>query len=185
MGNGKLQPLVISAIGVASVIVGALLGHFLSLKEKRVSLLDDARRQAYVTFLEIREKPAELTSVEADKGNIEVEAVRAESEGDKKKAKGLRVRVGELEKKRAALQEKWVVKSRVAANDIAIYGDSRVVRSLANFYRQAHPSTQPCTKEWVLDVQIYQDMRRSLMPEEESVSDKDLAELILGCIAPN
>jgi ATP-dependent Clp protease ATP-binding subunit ClpA len=182
MSNGKLQPLVVAAIGVAGVIVGALLGHFLSLKEKRVSLLDDARRQAYVAFFDSREEPAELSSAEDDKKNTEDEAVKAEKDGDKNKAKELRVRVGELEKKRALLQAQWYVKNKVAINNVAIYGDSRVVRSLAEFFRQRHPRG-PCYEQWVQDVQIYQDMRRSLMPEEESVSDKDLAELVLECTA--
>jgi hypothetical protein len=60
MSNGKLEPLAVSAIGVASVIVGALVGHSLKLREDRVSLLEDARRQAYVDFLSM---PVEYSPV--------------------------------------------------------------------------------------------------------------------------
>jgi len=38
--DGKLQPWAVSIFGVLTVIIGALLGYWLSVKEKRAALLD-------------------------------------------------------------------------------------------------------------------------------------------------
>ncbi len=179
--NGKLQVLIVPSIGVVSVIIGALLGNFLSIKEKRVSLLEEARRQAYVEFLEERELGPQLDYLKADKTNAEAELAKAAKKRAQAKVKELRARCSTLQKKIDILDEQWHTKCKATLNKIAIYGDSRVIQALVKFYRKTWPSEKQCGEDWVLDVSVYQNMRRSLMPKAEPVTDIDLAELVLEC----
>jgi hypothetical protein len=182
MSNGKLEPLAVSAIGVASVIVGALLGHSLKLREDRVSLLEDARRQAYVDFLNTRQGEMEFNQARDDERNALAKAVEAEKNGDKKIAEGWRFQLDEIRKTIVDAQH-WDLENTSALNRIAIFGDSRAVRSLASYYRKMFGpqlSNSPCHERWKLEVQMYEDMRLGL-PEAEPASPKDLALLVLKC----
>jgi hypothetical protein len=180
--KNKLQVLIVPSIGVISAIIGALLGYFLSLQEKRVSLLEEARRQAYVDYLEQREWGIQLAYLNNVRENIEVELAKAEKNRDQKKVEDLRARSSMLQTKIDSLDEQWKTKGKSTLNKIAIYGDSKVIEALLKFFRKAWPSETQCGKNWMLDVSVYQNMRRSLMPKEELVTDIDLAELVLNCV---
>jgi len=168
--DGKLQPWAVSIFGVLTVIIGALLGYWLSVKEKRAALLDDAQREAYLQVLDQIEEPVELELLEADKKTTESEAVESEKGGDAKKSKQLRAR--------------WVRSWKVAVNKLAIYGDSAVVKALAEYDRRENRHPDLCSKNWKLDVELYQKMRRSLMPKNQGVSDEDMADLVMLCTPP-
>jgi len=183
MSEGKLQPWAVAVFGVVTVVIGALLNHFSSVSEKRTSLLDDARRQAYVKVLDQIEEPVGVTTTRAEKDKAAKEAVEAEKSGETQEAQELRKRVDELDAKYTAAYAQWVRDWKVAVNQVAIYGDSGVVGALAEFDRREHRHPDSCGTEWKRDVQLYQKMRRSLMPDEEAVSDRDLADLVMMCTA--
>jgi len=183
MSEGKLRPWAVSVFGVVTVVIGALLNHFLSVSEKRTSLLDDARREAYVKVLDEIEEPANVTTAKADKEKADKEAAEAEKSGAIQKAQELRKRADELDAKYNGLDAQWVRAWKVAVNQLAVYGDSGVIRALADFDRRNHRHPESCGTEWKRDVQLYQEMRGSLLPNGQGASDKDLADLIMMCTA--
>ena len=156
MSENKHQPYLVAGIGIIGVLLGSIVGHYFSLSQEKQSLLEEARRQGYIEFLESQQLYAEFK-----------EANRL---GNDEKADRFR--------------EQWHLKQQGAINKIATYGDTNVVKALADFYRKYHP-VDKCKENWQDDIEIYQNMRQSLLGEDDPASDHDLAELILKCSTNN
>lgn len=168
--NGKMLAALIGAIG--GLVVGAVTttaSHYLGLEATRQEFLQEARREAYVDWLNARLfglqaeqmlKAAQVKELDAK----EREAAEAEAE---------------------SLKEKFRLEGRQALSRIAVYGDRRVVGALAAWLR-AFEYRKPCTfSRWTQDIKVYQSMRAAQFPKEDRVSDGDLSVMLFGCTEPN
>jgi hypothetical protein len=77
------------------------------------------------------------------------------------------------------LPDKWELEKGMATNKLAVFGESAVVRALAEHWRQTQPTT--CGNDWKENLAFFRVMREHAMPEEPRLSDEDLAELVLRC----
>jgi len=153
-------------IGAIGGLVGgaliALMSHFLGLEASRQELLQTARRNAYVLWLEVR-----TLSRQADK---------LEHQGKSDEA--------------AELKREFHRKGREVMGKIATYGGHKVVEAIAAWYR-THTSLKPCAcsssqakQTLMAEINAQQAMRGDLMPEEDPISDADMALLLLQCELP-
>ena len=153
----RLQAALIGALGgLIGGSVSAAASHFFGLEATRQELLQTARRNAYVDWLEVRQLGVRADELRKEKS---VEADRVKNEFD--------------------------LKGRQVLGRIGVYGDENVVRAVATWVR-SFEETKPCTtKGWKDDIAVYQSMRSNLITEgEQAVSDTDLSVVIFGCAEP-
>jgi hypothetical protein len=153
-------------IGAIGGLVGgaliALMGHFLGLEATRQELLQTARRDAYVDWLEIRTLSREVDELK-DRGKSG-ETYNVERNYDRE--------------------------GREAMGKIATYGGQKVVKAIAMWYR-ASGVLDPCPysssqdkQALMAEINAQQAMRGDMIPEEDPVSDADIAVLLLQCELP-
>jgi len=155
--------ILVALIGLVGALVGGVitagLNYYFGLASSRHGLLQDARRATYSQWLEVRTLSRQVDELRT-KGN-HVDADKIEREYDKK--------------------------GREVMGKIATYGGQKVVKSVAQMYR-TDPRLKPCTyssshdkEALAAEISAQQVMRRELVPEEDAVSDADMAVLLLQC----
>ena len=156
--NVKIQVVLIGTLGgLVGGGVTTVASHFFGLEASRQELLQTARRNAYVEWLEVR-----LLGVQAD----DLREENREEEAD-------------------SVREEFDLKGRQVLGRIAVYGDQNVVRAVATWVRTFEEKIEPCTfQQWAEDIAVYQKMRGSLIPEEQAVSDTDLSVILFQCSEP-
>lgn len=165
-------PVLAALIGALGGLVGGgvttVADHFFGLEASRQELLQEARRNAYVEWLNVR-------TLFRHSGKLRV--VGKHVEADK-------------------VFREFELKGREVMGKIAAYGGQDVVKSVARWYR-ADGRLRPCTsssleeeqalgKEQALaaEINVHQAMRGDLMPKEQPVSDADMSVLLLQCDMP-
>ena len=154
--DAKIQVALIGALGGlvgGGVTVAA--SHYFGLEATRQELLQSARRDAYVEWLQVRELGR----------------------------KASRLRETNPEEADSLLNEYQLKGSQVFGR-IAVYGDRIVVETVATWMRNFEypPCTDLA---WEEEIAIYRSMRGSLLSEEQSVDDDDLSMILHGCSQPN
>ena len=153
-------PVLVAVIGALGGLVGggvtSVADYFFGLQAKRQELLQEARRNAYVDWLSVRTLSREVDQLESERRKAEADA----------------------------LLKKYDREGRAAMGKIATYGGSGVVRSAAKWYR-TDATTIPCDdsspRKLKAEIDLHQAMRSDLLPQEERVSDADMALLLLQC----
>ncbi len=156
--TGKLQgTLVTAGIGAIGGLVAVLLGHVMGLSAERQELLEQARRDAYVEWAEVRELHTLVDHLRAVGKSAPADSVMT----------------------------LFNVGAQKVGNRIAIYGEKQVVEALSAYFSQIYSATPACPESWQKDVAIYRGMRHSLLGTREAVNDSILAFLVLRCVAPS
>jgi len=156
--NINIQAALIGLLaGLIGGTVTAAASHFFGLEASRQELLQTASVSAYIDWLDIRQ-----LAVQADR-------LREEN-------------IAEA----AQLDKEYDLKAKQVFGRIGVYGDQAVVRAVATWAR-SFKHTKSCVgpmQRWKPDINIYQSMRSSLIPDEQAVSDTDLSIVIFGCSEP-
>lgn len=152
----KIQAALIALIGgLVGGGVTAAVTHIFGLEASRQELLQTARRNAYVDWLQARQ-----LGVRAERLR-EVDSAEAER-----------------------LDMLYALEGWQTLGRIGVYGDPEVVKAVAAWIR-TNEGSGPCTNPaWEQDISVYQSMRASLMQEERAISDTDLSDVIFGCSEP-
>ena len=168
--------LIAAAGGLLGGIVVAFVNHFFSVEADRQELLQSARRDAYVAWLEAR-------PLSRDADDLEVRSEKAREAGDEQYADAL---WKQAEQKRLLFESS----GRKALSTIATYGGKEVVRAVAEWY-DVDGTLKPCVEDYkgeqdpnykvlVVGVAVQQAMRNDLIPDE-AVSDNEMAVLQEQC----
>ena len=149
--NWRLS-LAVSAIGVLGVLAGGTVQHLFSIDRERSKLFEEREREAYASLLTALEKER-LSRAEAEAGR-EASALRLKMDYD--------------------------IEAAAAVRRIAVYGDQRVVMSLATWYEQSPPRLPVCDRNALALVNAAKAMRDASRPDE-SISVAALAPLVQSC----
>jgi hypothetical protein len=142
----------LSAVGVVGALLGSVLGYSLDLHRERRSAFEQRQNEAYIAFLNAFD---EFRVAEAEK-----------AAGHEKEA--------------ADLDRKYELEAGAAVRKIAIYGDKRVVKALAGWYRM-DPRLYPCDKQSTNELATWEAMRESLWGGERNVSPSDFTAVAGHC----
>ncbi len=164
-------PILAALIGAIGGLVGGgvttAADYYFGLEASRQERLQEARRNAYVQWLEVRTLSGQVDELKAMEKHVEAKKLE-----------------------RMKLERKFDSKGREVMGKIATYGGQNVVESVARWYR-ADGKLRPCTysslqnkKVLTTEIKAHQAMRGDLMPDEELVSDADMAALLLQCDMP-
>jgi len=158
-------PILVALIGVIGGLIGGgmttVANYVFKLEEKRHERLLKDRSDVYVKWLEVR-----TLSRQADELN---------ARGDKVKAK--------------VVDDEYERRGREVMGKIANYGGTRVVNSIADWYR-ADIKMPICDedkadhKALFAEIKVHQAMRGDLISDEDQVSDENMAILLLQCYLP-
>jgi len=81
-------------------------------------------------------------------------------------------------------QEAEIAEQQASAQ-IAIYGDEKIVHSIAEVWRGGH-ARSPCSPAWRRELQTYTNMRNEVFGATPTTQTQaDLAVIILGCDIPH
>lgn len=158
--------ILVALIGVIGGIVGGgvttTANYLFGLETKRLEHLQEARRNAYTKWLDVRT---------LDRRRIEL------------------AREGKVRESKR-VKDQFDEQGRKVMGEIATYGAKKVVESVAMWYR-ADITLQHCKckslqdeKALMAEITSQKEMRSDLMPKEAPVSDADMAILLLQCDLP-
>ncbi|MFQ5804242.1 MAG: hypothetical protein ACE5JQ_15235 [Candidatus Methylomirabilales bacterium] len=159
-------------IGAIGGLVGGgvttVADYYFGLEAGRQERLQEARRNTYVQWLDVRQLHKQSGILRAAGKNDEADEVRAE----------------------------FALKGRQIMGKIAVYGGQNVVESVARWYRTdvrlgACISSSLEEEEYLnekqmfaAEIDVHQAMRGDLMPQEQLVSDADMSVLLFQCEMP-
>ncbi len=136
--------------------------YYFGLEESRQERLQEARRNAYLQWLNVRTLSRQVDELRADGEHVEADKDERE----------------------------YHRKGRTVMGAIATYGGQNVVESVARLYR-TDENLRFCTysclqnkKALTAEINAHQAMRGDLLPDENPVSDADMAVLLLQCDLP-
>lgn len=144
-----------AAFGIAGIVLGATLNHFLSTERQEQSKLLELRSEAYLLFL---------------RGQSELQDLR-----------NLR---GSPERERE-LERQYHSDIKEARFRMGILGSGDQIVALTDYYL-LDPPPDTCNSTWSVDVEIYQAMRRDLLPtaKEAAIDSARLFYLLWNCLPP-
>lgn len=149
-------PFILAAMGIAGTLLGAALPHFLALERERTAASRSQKTEAYVGFLTALAKGrvAEPSSQPAGQD-------------------------GEIANQ---LKRQYDIEGLAALHRIAIYGDQRVVTTIAAFMRETE-ALPACGPKWKADFAMWQAMREAAAGRgaDVRVDSTDLGVLMLRC----
>ncbi len=150
------NPILTLAVTIIVAACTAAFTYYFTARSEREKTLTDQKKEAYVGFVSA-----------IDKDRVSRRELSCKLETDKL----------------CQLQVEFEVQGGASLRRIAIYGDPGVVHAIAEYSRALGRLTAPCADTWKLDLAMFVEMRKSVLGEQ-GVSDYDLAELALPCIAP-
>ena len=145
------------AASIAAAAATASFTYFSTARSDREKALTEQRKEAYVGYVSA-----------LDKDRVSRMDFKCDLEKDKLCQQRL----------------EFEVQGGAALRRIGIYGDPAVVHATAEYSRAIGSLTTPCdSKHWKLDLNMYLEMRRSVLGEQGAI-ERDLAELLLPCKTP-
>jgi len=137
--------LTLAGVGILGAVLGSAVTHFLALEGERSKAFEERQAEAFVAFLSAFEKDR-MSKNMRDQGR------KTEAE---------------------ELKKQYELEAGAAVRRIVVFGDKKVVKAMAEWYRR--DNLQPCEETMNPELAAWKTMREALLREGQEVSDSDLA----------